>query len=185
VQLRPNTVLAVALAFALACVSCASYRMVGVAPEDAATIAIVMLENDSVEPGVEVVVSRALREGVLRRGSTRLVSDPRRADLVIKGTVMPLETLSTSFSTVALAIEYTVRMELDVEMRTADGDRIEIDRNALRESELYLASADVEAARKNRREALQRLADVLASRVHDALDLYLQERGASVAEGSS
>jgi len=107
---------------------------------------------------------------------TRLVSDPSRADLVLRGKVLPLETVSTSFSTVALALEYTVKMELALEMKTADGEVIPIDSEATRESELYLASADAEAARKNRAEALQRLADVLAVRVHDALNLYLQDR---------
>lgn len=161
---------------ALLALSCTPYRMVGTASERASTIAIVTLENDSVEPGVEVVVTRALRQGFQRRGATRLVSDPARADVVLRGRVLPLETRSTAFSTVALAIEYTVLMELSLEMKTADGEVVRLEREATREDELYLASADAEAARKNRREALQRIADVLAGRIHDALELYLLDR---------
>ncbi len=40
---------------------------------------------------------------------------------------------------------------------------------ALQEAEYYLASADVEAMRKNRDEAIRRVAGVLAQRVHDTL----------------
>jgi hypothetical protein len=170
---------------ALVCVACTPYRLVGSSRQGLATIAIVALENDSVEPGVELVVTRALRQGFLRRGTARLVSEPDRADFVIRGSVLPLKTVSTSYSTVALAIEYTVRMELEIELETADGAVIRIGRDSLAESELYLASADVEAARKNRNEALQRIADVLAARVHDSLDLYFEDRDEVSSEGPS
>ncbi|MFB3066498.1 MAG: beta-ketoacyl synthase N-terminal-like domain-containing protein [Planctomycetota bacterium] len=50
---------------------------------------------------------------------------------------------------------------------------LELDPNALRTSEIYLASGDVESSRKNREEALRRLSSVLAGRVHDALDREL------------
>jgi hypothetical protein len=174
--------IAVLATIAFASISCSTYRLAGSGHEQQATIAIVTLENDSVEPGVEVVVTRALRQGFLRRGSARLVSDPRQAEFVIRGKVLPLDTLSTSFSTVALAIEYTVRMELKLDMEASDGEVVPIQQEALRESELYLASADVEAARKNRQEALRHIADVLAARVHDALDLYFEERAAALSE---
>ena len=71
--------IAALVVFGFASVSCSTYRLAGSGQEQRATIAIVTLENDSVEPGVEVVVTRALRQGFLRRGSARLVSDrPRR-----------------------------------------------------------------------------------------------------------
>ena len=40
---------------------------------------------------------------------------------------------------------------------------------AMRETEFYLTSADVEAQRKNREEALRRLAGLLATRFFDAV----------------
>lgn len=178
----------IAALLTLACtpsLGCTPYRMVGTPSEGAPKLAIVTLENDSVEPGVEVVVTRALRQGFLRRGATRLVSDPGVADVVLRGKVLPLRTVSTSFSTVALAIEYTVRMELEVELKMADGDVVRVDREATRGSELYLSSADVEATRKNRQEALRRISDVLAARIHDALNLYLGDRTRAAEEGSS
>jgi hypothetical protein len=39
----------------------------------------------------------------------------------------------------------------------------------MQDTERYLASADVEATRKNRGEAMRKMAEVLAARVHDLL----------------
>jgi len=60
-------------------------------------------------------------------------------------------------------------MRLDLKVRRRDGTPIRISRRALRESEIYQASADVEVTRTNRKEALERLAGILAGRFHDAL----------------
>jgi hypothetical protein len=131
------------------------------------------LENDSTEPGVELLMTEALRREFLRRGALRLVSDPEDADLVIRGRVLPLLTRSRSFSDVVLALEYDVTCSLELWVGRRDGSTLELDPNALRTSEIYLASADVESSRKNREEALRRLSSVLAGRVHDALDREL------------
>ena len=168
--------LVVALGLALALLACGcGYQLLRHADGAAATVAIVTLGNDSTEPGVELLVTRELRREFLRRGAPRLVSNPARADIVIRGRVQPLQTANHSFDTVALAVEFKVRMALSLDVVDADGKAVEIDRAALSESELYLASADVEAGRKNRKEALRRIADVLAGRIHDALDLTLAE----------
>ena len=144
------------------------------------TIAVVTLTNDSVEPGVEFTLTRALRQAFLRRAAPRLVSDPSKADLVIRGRVLPLDIRAGSFDTVALALEYRVEVTLALDVQDASGRQIRIDPTALKEAELYLASANAEAARKNREEALRRIADVLAGRIHDAIGLQLsgpQPRG--------
>jgi hypothetical protein len=161
------------------------YRVLGYGSGPTPTIAIVTLENDSVEAGVELIVTRALRQEFIRRAGSKLVSDPRQADFVIRGRVLPLETFSDSFSTVALAVEYKVRMTLSLEVDALSGVSVSLDRAGLSGTELYLASADVEAARKNRREALQRISDVLAARIHDALGLHLASRAAESSRGPS
>ena len=147
------------------------YRLLRADPQT--TVSIVTLENDSVEPGVEMLMTRALRQEFLRRGRPRLVADVDGADIVLHGRVLPLATHVTSFDSVSLAAEYKVEVELDLEARHSDGRRAVFDKSELRESELYLASADLEATRKNRQEALRRIADALAGRIHDALDLVL------------
>ena len=49
----------------------------------------------------------------------------------------------------------------------SDGTALSIPTGRMRESERYLTSADIEAQRKNRDEALRRLAAVLATRFFD------------------
>ena len=149
------------------------YRLLGAGAARGLTVSIVTLTNDSVEPGVELTVTRALRQAFLRRAAPRLVSDPSGADLVIRGRVLPLDTRAGSFDTVALALEYRVEVTLALDVQDASGTAIRIDPTVLKQGELYLASADAEAARKNREEALRRIADVLAGRIHDAIGLQL------------
>jgi hypothetical protein len=145
------------------------YQLVSYARPDAGsrTLALPTLRNDSYEPGVELLVSDALRREFLRRGAFRLTDDPAAADLVLSGSVLPIETSSTSFSSVVLALEYQVSLALELAARRRDGSEIPLDRRSLRETERYLASADVEALRRNREEALRRVAGLLAVRVHD------------------
>ena len=86
---------------------------------------------------------------------------------MVSGSVLPIQTSSTSFSSVVLALEYQVSLALELHARRADGSEIALDPRSLRETERYLASADVAALRRNREEALRRMASVLAARVHD------------------
>ena len=136
---------------------------------DIRTVAIETPANDSFEPGVEYVVADALRREFLRRGAVRIVDDPAKADLVLGGSVRDVRTSGRSFSSVILALEYELVLTLDLRARRADGTPLPIGPRSLEESEYYLASADIEATRKNRQEALRRLTKVLAQRVHENL----------------
>lgn len=150
---------------------CSGYRFVrsseGLGPVQ--RVAIQTLQNNSYEPGLEVLVTDALRREFQRRGGATLVADPAQADLVLAGSVLELQTSARSFSSIAFALEYQVQMQISLVATRADGSAVAIDPNALFEWELYLTSADVEAERRNRDEALRRLASVLASRVRESL----------------
>lgn len=171
-----RTACALGLASWLLATGC-SYHLLDTSAGRDLTVSVVTLDNDSLEPGLELTVTRALRREFLRRATPRLVADPGAADFVIRGRVLSLRTRANSFDTVSLALEYRVEVALDLSVVETGDAAIRIDPAALTESELYLASADVEAARKNRAEALQRIADVLAGRVHDAIGLSLAARG--------
>lgn len=136
---------------------------------DAKTVAIRGLRNDTFEPGLETLVSDALAREFLRRGALRVVDDPARADLVISGSVAQLTVSRKSFSSIALALEYELRLGLAVKIARRDGTVVPLDASAQIETERYVASADVEVERTHREEALRRLASLLAGRIHDAL----------------
>lgn len=141
---------------------------------DAQSVAVRPLRNDSFEPGIEVLLTDALRREVLRRGGLRLVDRPGDADLVVAGIIEPLGTHATSVSSVAAALEQQVAMTVEFSVRRRDGSELALAAPSLEEWELYLESADIEAARKNRDEALRRLVSVLATRFHELLEASLE-----------
>lgn len=141
---------------------------------DAQSVAVRPVRNDSFEPGIEVLLTDALRQEVLRRGGMRLVDRPGAADFVVGGIIEPLQTQATSVSSVSAALEQQVAMTVEFSVRRRDGSEVALAVPALEEWELYLQSADIEASRKNRDEALRRLVSVLATRFHEQLEASLE-----------
>jgi len=136
----------------------------------ATRIALISLRNDSPEPWLDRIVSDALRREFGLRGRFELIADPEQADYVLRGRILPIALRSNSFSTFVVAIEYKLTLELQLELLRAKGDVIRLPAQGLRESEVYLASQDVEVARSNRLEALRHLSDILATRVADSVE---------------
>lgn len=137
-------------------------------------VAVQTLANSSFEPGLDLLVTDALRRELRRHGLV-LVADPAQADLVLAGTVLDLHTTTRSFSSIAFSLEYQVQITVQLVATLADGKTLAIDPTALSDWELYLTSSDVQAERRNRDEALRRLAAVLASRVQESLAQRLVE----------
>lgn len=136
---------------------------------DVKTVAIEALANRSFEPGADSILSDAITSEFLRRGALRLVDDKAAADLVIGGIVEEVSVQSRTFSSIQFALEYSVTVRLSLDVRRRDGTEVKLDERTLQESDLYFASADVEAMRKNREEAVRRVGVVLAGRLHDGL----------------
>ena len=145
--------------------------------DGAETVTIRTFENASSEPNAELMMTEALRKEFLRRGGLRLVADSDRADLLVEGKVLPIVTAPRSFSSIVLALEYEVQVAIEVQVRRRDGTDLAIDARSLGETEIYLASSDVEAGRKNREEALRRISQILAGRIVEAIYLDDVEKG--------
>ncbi len=134
-------------------------------------VAVIALRNDSPEPWLDRILTDAMRREIDARGDFGFVNDPQRADLVIRGRIRPLEVVSKSFSRFVAALEYSLTLRLDLEVVRAKGDIVRLDPSMLSETDVYLASADIEVTRTNRLEVLRRLSDLLAARVADSLEL--------------
>jgi len=132
-------------------------------------VAVHTPENESGHAGVELVVADALRREVLRRAGAELVEDAANADWVVSGRVLPLKVSAASLSPIVLTLEYQLSLSVDLRARARDGREVKGDPRELRESERFLASADAEALRKNRQEALHRVSRLLAERFLDRL----------------
>jgi len=147
------------------------YKLIdyGESPSGLQSVSIRTFTNNSYEPGVEFVVADALRREFLRRGVVSLIEDANAADLIISGTIQPIRTRTRSFSSITLALEWEVTLRLTLHSIRSDGSVVRIDDESMQDTERYLASADIEATRKNRDEAMRRMANVLAARAHDML----------------
>ena len=72
--------------------------------------------------------------------------------------------VGNSFSSFFVALEYKVTLSLVLELVRASGDIIRLSPRALSESDIYLASPDIEVSRTNKREVVRHLSDLLAVR---------------------
>jgi hypothetical protein len=154
-----------ALCAHLAC----GYTLAGSGLAEGSRVAIRTPANDSTLPGVEYVVADALRRELLRRDGAALTEDAAHADLVVSGAVRRIVSRSRAFSSAILAREHELELEIRLEAVRRDGSPLDVKTGDLRETERFLASADVEAQRKNQEEALRRVAGVLAARFFDSV----------------
>ncbi len=167
--MRRPTAASVGFVLVLALAGC-GYTWVGADDTRAlGRIAIETPENASRETGIEFVVADALRREVLRRSGAELVEDRERADWVVSGRVLPVRTAPASLSPVVLTLEYELTLQLELTARTGAGREFASDARMSSETERYLSSADAEAQRKNREEALRRVSRMLAARFLDQL----------------
>jgi hypothetical protein len=156
----------------LAALACACGYQWAAGPDPSVSrprVAVEPLRNDSFEPGVESLVTDALRREFLRRGGVQLVPDPELADLVLGGAVLPIVSRADATTSVAFAIEYELTLRLDLSVTRAGEEAVALDRRSLQKSEFYFASSDVEVQRKNRQEALRSASSAIAGHVHDVL----------------
>jgi hypothetical protein len=147
-------------------------RSTALAPAgERSSVAVVALRSDSPEPWLDRIVTDALRREMGQRARLRWTDEPDGAELQIRGRIRPLDITSRSFSSFVAALEYSLTLELDLEVKLSNGDVIQLDANMLSETESYLASPDIEVTRTNRLEALRHISDVLASRIADTIEL--------------
>ncbi len=165
--------LAIALIFAFT-IGC-GYTLVGGGLDGVDAVAIRTPQNDTSEPGAEYLVADALRRELLRRAGSQLTEDSGRADLVVSGRILSVESRARAFSSAILAREHELAIEVELRAARRDGSSLFAPRGAFRETERYLASADVEVQRKNREEALRRVSSLLAGRFFDSVSEALTQ----------
>jgi hypothetical protein len=173
----PAVALVSAWILAVLGVSGCGYTVVGAAPEagdgssGSLRVAVHTFVNSTTEPGAELVVTDALRRELFDRPRVAVVRGPEGADWTVEGRVNDLRIRTETFSSVVLALEQSLTLRVSVDIRDAEGKPLELSDSALSGTEVYLASADIEVTRKNRTEALRRVAGVIARRVGDALEM--------------
>jgi hypothetical protein len=142
-------------------------------------LAVIALRNDSPEPWLDRIVTESMRREMGTRGGFDLVNDPGRADLIIRGRIRPIGNRAESYSSFVAAVEFAITLALDLEVVRRGGDIVRLDSAMLSETDVYLASGDIEVTRTNRLELLRHLSDLLAARVADSLELMQRPIGPS------
>ena len=142
------------------------------------TLDVTTFENDTLEPGIELMLGSALRSEFARPGLVRGVGKAASPDYTLEGQVESVTTSSRTLTTQIRAIEFTVVVRIEpVLVRNADGRKLKLDRLSRSADEVYLASFDLEISRKNREEALRRIAAVLADRIYDDVEILTAGAG--------
>ena len=88
----------------------------GLVPEGAKSIAVPTFVNGTREPSVDIMVTQAVVDEFLADGRLK-VTDPERADIVLKGMVMKYDVTALSYTKVASFVQqYRVTLVVDASL---------------------------------------------------------------------
>ena len=162
-----------ALALAAALAGCGYHAIGGRGffGEDVRTIELDGFTNQSREPGLPLLIGQAMSEEFARRGwlDPKSAGEVAKPDLVMNGTIHMAAVHSSSYSKSALALEETIEVVVDVNVRRAGSGEVLLQHADLHVREVFLASADSQVYASNKEQALRRLSSQIAQRVHDEL----------------
>jgi hypothetical protein len=166
-------VLGAIAAFELALSGC-GYHVLGgrgVFGPDVHSIELVAFENETREPGLEQLITEAMNEEFARRGwlDPELQGQSPNPDLIMRGVLHSATVRSSSYSSGALALEESIEVILDVNVRRSQSSEIVWQHPGFRVREVFLSSADPQVYASNKEQALRRVSSEIAQRVHDEL----------------
>ncbi len=160
---------------ALAC-GC-GYRVVqgtALLGEQVRQVEIRMFENRTAELGLEWVIGEALMEEFMRRGRLHPVppGESVSSQVVLHGVVQQVYLRPSTFSSVAIAVEDSIEVTVDVSVRRIDTGELVWQRSGLVAREEFLSSPDPLVHETNKEMAMLRVATLIAESVHDDLFRY-------------
>lgn len=127
--------------------------------EDIRRVAIKPLRNISLEPGVEGVVTKALRRAMVQRGFT-LEAGPAPGAAQVEGVIRSVNVTPTAFPSARgtlIASEYRLTLTLDLVLRSKEGGSPVWSGQGVSGKENFLAGSTLLETEANRRLALRRL----------------------------
>lgn len=136
-------------------------------PADVRKVAIPVFRNDTVEAGVEVLVTDALREQFVRSGFVRL-TDVEAADAVVVGTIQKFSVKAISFAQGDFAVEYRATIRMKIKLVAHSGEVLWEDRNVSR-YDTYRVATDIFDSEAARSQAIERMVRDLTADVHDRI----------------
>jgi len=136
--------------------------------QNIATIAIPYFKNKTFEPEIEAIFTQAFVNEFVESKRLRVVSR-EQADAVLLGTIKHLDEDTISYDRDDKAQEYRLRVAVDLLLEERQSGAVLWKRTNLRHADEYSVAFNIVVSETAKREALQRLAQDLAERVHDSI----------------
>jgi len=137
-------------------------------PEELKTIAIPYLDTQTNEIGLEESLTQGLVREFNRSKHLRL-TDLARADVILEGRIVSVETHAVAFEDVRTAVARRVVVNVDLVLIRTDNKHILWQRKGLSEGEDYDVSSNTTVTETNRQKALSDLSKNLAVKAHDSI----------------
>ena len=134
-------------------------------PPGVSSVAIPVLVNKTLEPGIEIPFTRAFLREFIQDGRIKVV-DRREADAIIEGIIKSFYILSVSYDKSGYALEYQTVVIMDITLKKRDGEILWQEKDLL-ERAWYRTSPSVIATEDNKNNAIQQIAQSLAERIRN------------------
>lgn len=144
------------------------YQMVGKethAPPGLNSLAIPTFKNQTYEPGIEVPFTQGFLREFIRDRRVNVV-DRTKADSVLEGVIKSFNIFSVSYDKSGLALEYEIRVVLDLILKKRTGEILWEEKN-FSEIRWFRASSNVLANEANKAVALQQIGRFSAERIRN------------------
>ncbi|MFQ5482208.1 MAG: LPS assembly lipoprotein LptE [Nitrospinaceae bacterium] len=154
----------------LACVlliPACGYRLVGTGsalPPHIKTLAVPLFRNTSAEPTLQRQLTETIRRAFITDGRLRLVDDPKKADLLLKGTLNFYDIRAVAFNENDVATQYWVYLGIEMVARDQVKKSAYLREN-FRTRWDYRASANVVDSESERQKALDQAYRDVATRL--------------------
>lgn len=134
-------------------------------PPDIRRIAIPTFRNDTMESGIEALLTEALRRRFLLHHFVEL-TDVDKADAVVVGVIRTFRNKAISFSRSDYAVEYRATIGARVKLVLPDGTILWRDRKLSQVAE-YLSTPDIFETEANKNAAIDEIILKMARDIHD------------------
>ena len=144
------------------------YQMVGKethVPPGLNSLAIPTFKNQTFEPGIEVPFTQGFLKEFIRDRRVNVV-DRKEADSILEGAIKAFYIFSVSYDKSGLALEYEIRVVLDLTLKKRTGEVLWEEKN-FSETRWFRASSNVLTNEANKAIALQQIGRFAAERIRN------------------
>jgi outer membrane lipopolysaccharide assembly protein LptE/RlpB len=129
------------------------------------SLAVPTFKNQTFEPGIEVPFTQGFLKEFIRDRRVNVV-DRKGADSVLEGVIKSFIIYSVSYDKSGFALEYEVRVILDLTLKKSTGEVLWEEKN-FSETRWFRASSDVLTNEANKAVALQQIGRYSAERIRN------------------